>query len=169
MGDRMLLISLGILEEPGCELLPLAGQETPTVIRTKGCTDIDGIETKTIGNTMINTGEALLETSHIALTRVMETREITLHHEILGMVTEANTLHTAEKVGTETEALLDTMETGEETLHSPQMTRAAGEEEEEVLTPLTEEVLTHPLDKRILSQRPRVTEMRKIAITRTQL
>ena len=159
MGDGMLLISLGILEEPGCELLPLAGQETPTVIRTKGRTDIDGIETKTTGNTMINTGEALLETSHIALTRVMETREITLHHEILGMVTEANTLHTAEKVGTETKALLDTMETGEGILHFLQMIQAAGEGEEEVPTPLTEEVLTHPLDKRILSQMLKVTVM----------
>ena len=108
---------------------------------------------------MINTGEALLEISHTALTRVMETREIVLHHETPGMVTEANTLHTAEKVGTETEALLDTMETGEGILHSPQMIQAAGEGEEEVPTPLTEEVLTHPLDKRILILRLRVIVM----------
>ena len=114
---------------------------------------------------MINTGEALLEISQTALTHVMGTREIALHHETPGMGTETNTLHTAEMVGTETEALLDTMETGEEILHSPQMIRA----EEEILTPLTEEVLTHPLDKRILSQRPRVTEMWRIAVMRTQL
>ena len=145
-----MLISLRTLEEPGCELLPLADQETLTVIRTKDRTGIDGIETKTTGNTMINTGEALLEISHTALTRVMETREIVLHHETPGMVTEANTPHTA---------VVHTMETGEGILHSPQMIQAAGEGEEEVPTPLTEEVLTHPLDKRILSQRLRVTGM----------
>ena len=155
----MLLISLRTLEEPGCELQPLADQETLTAIRTKDRTGIDGIVIKTTGNIMINTGEALLEISHTALTRVMETREIVLHHETPGMVTEANTLHTAEMVGTETGAPLDTMETGEGILHSPQMIQAAGEGEEEVPTPLTEEVLTHPLDKRILILRLRVIVM----------
>ena len=154
-----MLISLRTSEEPECELQPLADREILTAVQGTDRAGVDGIETRTTGNIMINIGEALLEISHTALTRVMETREITLHHEILGMVTEANTLHTAEKVGTETKALLDTMETGEGILHFLQMIQAAGEGEEEVPTPLTEEVLTHPLDKRTLSQMLRVTVM----------
>ena len=158
-------IFLRTSEEPECELQPQADREILTAVQGTDRAGVDGIETRTTGNIMINTGEALLEISQTALTHVMGTREIALHHETPGMGTEANTLHTAEMVGTETEALLDTMETGEEILHSPQMIRA----EEEILTPLTEEVLTHPLDKRILSQRPRVTEMWRIAVMRTQL
>ena len=161
----MLLISLRTLGEPECELQPLADREILMAIRRTDHAGVDGIETRTTGNTR----EALLEISQTVLTRVVGMREIALHHETPGMGTEANTLHTVEMVETETEALLDTMETGEEILHSPLTTRVAGEGEEEVLTPLTEEVLTQPLDKRMLSQRPRATEMRKIAIMQTQL
>ena len=144
---------------------PLADQEILTAVQGTDHAGVDGIETRTTGNILTNTGEALLEISQIVHTRIMRTRETVLHHETPGMGTEANTLHTAEMVETETEALLDTMETGEEILHSPQMILA----EEGILIPLTEEVLTHPLDKRTLSQRPRVTEMWRIAVMRTQL
>ena len=125
-------IFLRTSEEPECELQPLADQEILTAVQGTDHAGVDGIETRTTGNILTNTGEALLEISQTVHTRIMGTREIVLHHETPGMGTEANTLHTAEMVGTETEALLGTMETGEETLHSPQMTRATGEEEEEV-------------------------------------
>ena len=163
-----MLIFLRTSEEPEGELQPQADREILTAVQGTDHAGVDGIETRTIGNIMINTGEALLEISQTVHTRIKGTREIALHHETPGMGTEANTLHTAEMVGTETEALLDTMETGEGILHFPQMIQAAGEGEEEVPTPLTEEVLTQPLDKRILGQRPRATEVRKIAIMRTQ-
>ena len=164
-----MLIFLRTSEEPECELQPQADREILTAVQGTDHAGVDGIETRTTGNIMINTGEALLEISQTVHTRVKGTREIALHHETPGMGTEANTLHTAEMAETDTEALLDTMEMGEEILHFPLTTRVAGEGEEEVLTPLTEEVLTQPLDKRILSQRPRATEMQKIAVMRTQL